>query len=156
MVVPQEQLTSLQAATINALRGRGKKNPIIGKHIAEIIGLKPRSSGKEGADMRSIIHALRLKGYPICATGSGYWWPANSGELGDYLGSLQRRIADIAKALAAMQWEGAEKIYMDAPEKLQNEAHRFGVQLPDRYTIFNVKHDRMAEFKRMYPKAVEL
>ena len=42
--------------------------PLTAKQITHIIGLKEDFS-KEGANMRSIIHALRVKGYPICANG---------------------------------------------------------------------------------------
>lgn len=53
--------------------------------------------------MRSIINALRVKGYPICANGIGYYWPATPKELDDFIASFQGRINDQQKACSGMR-----------------------------------------------------
>lgn len=87
----------------------GKADPVTGKEIANQIGLKPRSTGKEGADMRSVLNALRTKGYPICADGKGYWWPRDDHELSAYITSFQGRIDDQQKACDGLK-KGFDKI----------------------------------------------
>lgn len=96
-------LTDLQTAALDAITNHDAAHPITGKAVAGIIGLKERKSGKEGADMRSIVHALRVKGYPICATGAGYWWPKNKEEAQAYILSFQGRIDDQQVALDGMR-----------------------------------------------------
>lgn len=96
-------LTELQRAALDTITDHGAANPITGKSIAGIIGLKERKSGKEGADLRSIVHALRVKGYPICATGAGYWWPKTREEADAYIASFQGRIDDQQIALDGMR-----------------------------------------------------
>lgn len=96
-------LTDFQRAALDTITDRDSLHPVTGKKVAEIIGLKDRKSGKEGADMRSIIHALRVKGYPICATGAGYWWPKTREEADAYIASFQGRIDDQQTALDGMR-----------------------------------------------------
>lgn len=92
-------LTDLQQNTLRLVGAHQKGNEITGKEIANTIGLKPRSTGKEGADMRSIINALRRKGYPICANGNGYFWPGSRAEIEEYIASLEGRIRKEQEAL---------------------------------------------------------
>lgn len=95
-------LTTLQMLTLEQVCKRPKGDEIRGKDIAKLIGLKPRNTGKEGADMRSIIHALRIKGYPICANGKGYYWAADDTELMAYLKGFEARINDQRAAMQGM------------------------------------------------------
>jgi hypothetical protein len=92
-------LTSLQEQAWILIQHSRKGSEITGKSIANAIGLKPRSSGKDGADMRSIIHALRVKGYPICANGKGYYTANGILEVDEYADSLEARINDMETAL---------------------------------------------------------
>ena len=84
-------ITYLQEKTLMALM-----NPagviLTGVQISRLIGLKERHTGKAGADMRSIIHALRVKGYPVCAKGVGYYLAQNSVELSRYITEFQGRV----------------------------------------------------------------
>lgn len=96
------ELTILQESTLNAVRPRGRKHEITGAQLQRVIGLKPRSE-KAGAEMRSVIHALRVKGYPICVNGKGYFWPADRAELDAYLEDFEARIQDQQKALNGMR-----------------------------------------------------
>ncbi len=85
-------LTEIQRKTLVEISHCTKASKLTGKQIANKIGLKERKSGKEGADMRSVINALRGKGFPICADGEGYFWPQTSQELSQFVSSLQGRI----------------------------------------------------------------
>ena len=97
------ELTDLQEKALSLLRTRTVRNPMTGKHIALSIGLKDRDSGKEGADMRAIIHALRKKNYPICANGKGYFYASNTRELRTYIESLQGRVNSEQEAIFGLK-----------------------------------------------------
>lgn len=97
------ELTELQEKTVAILQFTNSLEPVTGRDIANRIGLRPRSSGKEGADMRSIIHALRIKGFPICANGDGYFWARTSVELNDFIRSFQARVDDQQRAIDGMK-----------------------------------------------------
>ena len=105
----REAFTDLQERVAGVIEKHTKNSPITGAQIANEVGLKPRNTGKEGADMRAIINALRVKGYPICADGNGYWWPETKAELEEYIASLEGRIADQQKALSGLKL-GFERI----------------------------------------------
>lgn len=91
-------LTSTEQLVLIEIGTHYKGNEVTGTKVANAIGLKPRDTGKEGADLRSIVNALRRKGYPVCANGRGYFWPRNQTEILDYQESLQKRLAKIQEA----------------------------------------------------------
>jgi len=93
-------MTETQREVLDVLLAGGK---ITGKQIAMKVGLKIRDTGKEGADLRAIVNALRRKGYPICADSNGYWYANNTGELVDYIASLQGRIDKETEALNGLK-----------------------------------------------------
>lgn len=95
-------LTAWQERALAVISKRRKSSPIIGKKIALEIGLKERDSGKEGADMRSIVHALRVKGYPICADSRGYYYASSRRELEEYTESLRGRIRKEQEAVTGL------------------------------------------------------
>lgn len=95
-------LTTLQELTLNEIHGRRKGREITGAQLTKITRLVPRSEFA-GADMRQVVHALRVKGYPICANGKGYYWPEDKAELDGYLESFKTRIEDQKKAYYGMQ-----------------------------------------------------
>ena len=118
----QNKLTQYQLDALTTIMSRSSEGPITGKEIASIINLKPRDNGLDGADLRSIVHALRTKGYPICADTRGYWWPANVEELDAYIVSLQGRIDMQQEACDALRsgrsMVGAKKVEEVVPQKL--------------------------------------
>ena len=65
-------LTELQSMTYQIIKDHGRSNPIIGADIQRQINLTDRDH-KKGANLRSIINALRDKGYAICASDEGYY-----------------------------------------------------------------------------------
>lgn len=96
-------LTYLQIRALDVIRSRTSTCPITGKDLANAIGLKKRVSGKEGADMRQIINALRDKSYPICANTRGYFYPRSSRELSEYINSLQLRVNEMQKSIEGLR-----------------------------------------------------
>jgi hypothetical protein len=96
-------LTSLQLSVLGIVEMYTQEKPILGKDIANRIGLKDRDSNKEGADLRSIVNALRVKGYPICASSRGYYYPRNERELDEYIESLEGRIRAEQKAVDGLR-----------------------------------------------------
>ncbi len=96
-------MTSLQVDVLNVLINHPKSNPITGKEIAFAVNLKERDSGKEGADLRSIINALRVHGYPVCAAGTGYYYAKTEKELDEFIASFSGRIEKQTKALIGLR-----------------------------------------------------
>jgi hypothetical protein len=95
-------LTDLQRGALDLITMHPLARPITGTEIASRIGLK-NSKSREGADLRSVIHALRVKGYPVCASGNGYWWPADGDELKAYIGSLEARAMEVQEAVDGLK-----------------------------------------------------
>lgn len=114
-----EPLTDSEEQALAVIIDKRKEKPITGKDVADAIGLKIIQTGKEGADMREIINSLRIKGYPICASGLGYYWPVSKEELLEYIKSFAGRIRAQEEALAAMR-NGFDKIGQDVTEVLEN------------------------------------
>ena len=96
-------LTLLQTEALECIKKHPKSNPITGAKLAAEINLEPRDTGKDGADMRSVINALRTKGKPICAGARGYFWPKDYAELNQYIDEFQRRIDDQQKAINGLR-----------------------------------------------------
>lgn len=143
------ELTDLQYATLNILKERLPGTPVTGKDIANAIGLKPRSSGKEGADMRSIIHALRVKGHPICADGRGYWLPASKEELKAYIESFQGRVDDQQAAVDGMRLGLANH---GLPEKPVRPLPRYIYRDVDD-KLYDVPAEQVEMFEKKFPGA---
>lgn len=96
------KLTDIQQATLDIIKTRGKHNPITGANLTDQVGVKDDVK-TPGANMRSVIHALRMKGLPICANSQGYWWPTTSQELSAYIVEFQARINEQQKACDALR-----------------------------------------------------
>lgn len=76
-------------------------NEINGKTILVSAGIKSR--GQDGADLRSIIHALRVKGHPICANGRGYYVAKSKKEIDEYCTQLDGRARQMSEALVGLR-----------------------------------------------------
>lgn len=144
------ELTELQRAALEILRARSVLNPITGKEVANMIGLKPRSTGKDGADMRSIINALRVKGFPVCATGNGYWWPRDRVELEGYINSFQGRIDDQQHACDGLKLGLKDFASIEVPPRELS----YMVTTDTGVRFFKFAETRLKEFLTKYPKAV--
>jgi hypothetical protein len=78
----------------------GINSPLSGSKISSLINLKTK--GIQGAEMRNIIHKIRLRHYPVCATFAGYYYAMTIEELEEFRKILRERIdkqIEIWKAL---------------------------------------------------------
>jgi hypothetical protein len=103
-------LTFLQQKVLSIVSQRPISNPITGKGIAEALKIK-EVPGKYGASMRAIIHALRVKGYPVCASGRGYYWPKNDLELSAFIHAFKIRVLQEERAVNGLEksWDKVPK-----------------------------------------------
>lgn len=150
-------LTDLQRGALDLITMHPHSRPITGTEVANRIGLKPRSTGKEGADMRSVIHALRMKGYPICASGRGYWYPASGDELKAYIESLEARANDQLEAAAGLKlgYELVGQAKGQEAVKVATKA-RFTAKKDGIRTAFEISEANVEAFKEKYPDAERL
>ncbi len=108
-------MTGLQTDVLAVIINHGKENPITGKQIAFAVELQERDLGKKGADLRSIVNALRVKGYPICASGGGYYYAKTEKELDEFIESFAGRIEKQASALMGLRKAKESFIVKDVP-----------------------------------------
>lgn len=97
-----ENLTFYQEEALRIIALHTQNNPITGVAVAKRINLKDRDSGKEGADIREVINALRCKGYPICANSMGYFYARLKPELQTFIESFKGRIDKQTEAYNGM------------------------------------------------------
>lgn len=153
----KETLTRLQEDALTTIMERRRGNPITGKEVASAIGLKPRATGMDGADLRSIVNALRCKGYPICACNDGYYWPGSDADLTAYLDIFQGRIADQAKALAGMRL-GFDRILPTAVKDSieASKVYHYEVEVEGQRVCKEVAGNRVEAFLLAFPDARKL
>lgn len=98
-----ESLTPLQHNTLNILvKETSAAKPIPNIYLAKRIGM-PTGKQLAGADMRSIIHALRVKNFPICANTRGYFYARNDDELSKFIVKMQERVIAQEDALKGLK-----------------------------------------------------
>jgi len=73
----------------------GQENAVSGKRLKKI----PRV---HEAELRKLIHNLRVDGTPICSDRTGYFYPANSGEVYTTILQLQRMELGLRMASSGM------------------------------------------------------
>lgn len=96
-----KKFTDIQQRTLDIIKARGKGNPITGAELTYLVDIEDQPRAK-GANMRSVIHALRVKGQPICANNLGYWWPASQEELSAYISEFQARVTKQQEAVDSL------------------------------------------------------
>ena len=97
-------LSPNQHATLKILiADTSSKAPISNLMLSKKIGMRERRSGVEGGDMRSIIHALRVKGFPVCANGRGYFYARTDAELSKFILAMQNRLQSQEDALKGLK-----------------------------------------------------
>ena len=99
-------LTELQERAWDAIRKAKKGQEITARNVARIINLevkRPEDFNKGLAMMQAIIHALRVKGYPVCANGKGYYPGTTEQEIREYAQSLQGRIDKMQEAVVGIR-----------------------------------------------------
>jgi|CXWL01.1.fsa_nt_gi hypothetical protein len=150
-------LTDLQRRTLEIISMHPANKPVTGKEVAIQIGLKARATGKEGADMRSIIHALQVKGYPVCASGRGYWYPSDGDELKAYIGSLKARATMVQEAVDGLKCGYALVGQAKAQEAVKVATKvRFIAKKDGIRTAFEISEANIEAFMEQYPDAERL
>jgi transcriptional regulator of NAD metabolism len=97
-------LTPNQHATLKILMtDTSAKQPIIGSVIAKRINLKAMMTVIESSAMRSIIHTLRVEGFPICANSRGYFYAKTQEELSKFIMKFEKRIMGEEEALKGLK-----------------------------------------------------
>ena len=74
----------------------GRENAIRGKQ------LKKRFRIHE-AELRKLVHNLRVDGAPICSDRTGYFYPANAWEVIATIGHLRRMRDGVEKAIRSLE-----------------------------------------------------
>jgi hypothetical protein len=101
-----EQLTIIEE-TVLSLLGKGKVNAKPSKQIiVELQSLGIDLGADPTRELRDIMHKLRLKGYPICASNdalAGYFLAETPDELWDYIQREIDRLRQQAKPIAALK-----------------------------------------------------
>lgn len=99
------QITPLQKRVLDILiLDTNEKRAITGMNIVKRIGLAAFGNKSiPGADMRQVIHALRLKGFPICANSRGYFYARTEEALSKFIVRLQSRLQSQEEALNGLK-----------------------------------------------------
>lgn len=96
-------MTPLQLDVLGVLVNHPKEKPITRKELAFAVNLTERDKGRDGADLRSVINALRVHGYPVCAAGTGYYYASKEEDLDEFILSFSGRIEKQMKALIGLR-----------------------------------------------------
>lgn len=86
---------------LEILQSADRSNPVYSQSIADTLDIQEEHA--TCVKTRMLIKELIEDGYPIGATGNGYFWIHTLGELFEYTDSLKRRIAGIEKRIANVQ-----------------------------------------------------
>lgn len=101
-----EQLTIIEE-TVLSLLGKGKVNAKPSKQIiAELQSLGIDLGADPVRELRDIMHQLRLKGFPICASNdalAGYFLAETPDELWDYIQRELDRLRQQAKPISVLK-----------------------------------------------------
>lgn len=96
-------LTQLQHYALKILiQDSTESAPITGTNLSKRLSLKQKT-GAEGANLRQIIHTLRVKGFPVCATGRGYFYARTQGQLSKFITQLQGRLLSQEETLSGLK-----------------------------------------------------
>lgn len=90
---------------------------------SKIVGWMKIRNVQTNVSVRAIqeaVHELRKMGYPICANGRGYYWPADAEELNDFVKKMKKRTKAICIATAGLQ-KAYDKIYLNSPAVITAE-----------------------------------
>jgi hypothetical protein len=105
-VTATEQLTIIEE-TVLSLLGKGKVNAKPSKQIiAELQSLGIDLGADPVRELRDIMHQLRLKGFPICASNdalAGYFLAETPDELWDYIQRELDRLRQQAKPISVLK-----------------------------------------------------
>lgn len=114
-------LTETQTKILEFISNRGKNNPITSYQLSNQAGIKDKD-WKLGSNLRSVINTLRDKGYPICASNEGYYYPQNKEELKQFIESFKNRILQQQLAVNSLEekldcWDNINNFEKEDKEK---------------------------------------
>ncbi len=96
-------LTPLQQNVLSILvNDTNEKSPITGWHLAKRAGFL-RKPGEDKGGMRGVIHALRKKNFPICASNGGYFYARTDDQLSKFIIRLSARMTAQEEALTGLK-----------------------------------------------------
>ena len=98
-------------------------NPLRSDQIEDELGLS-------GTAVRSIVHAMRIKGHGICSSSKGYWI-GNQSEILDTVSSLEQRARSIADVTHGLR--RAARLMTNNPEGESNSKMEQVDMFPGRY-----------------------
>lgn len=73
----------------------GRENAISGKQLKKMFRVRE-------AELRKMVHNLRVEGIPVCSDRTGYFYPRTGGEVLATILQLQRMEAGIGKAIQGL------------------------------------------------------
>ena len=76
--------------------------PISGANLKKKFNIK--SNKTDNGNVRAIIHALRLKNYPICANSKGYCYAKTDIELSKFITKMNTRVEAMNEAIKGMTY----------------------------------------------------
>lgn len=103
----------------SAERGTSEK-PIPASKIVKWMKMRNLNTRASVRAIQDAVHELRKEGYPICANGRGYYWPADADELNDFVKKMQKRARAIHVATAGLK-KSYSKIYLNSPAVITAE-----------------------------------
>ncbi len=111
---------------------------ITGLNLAKRVGFL-RKQGEDQGGMRGVIHALRVKGFPICANGRGYFYARSDEELSKFIFKLQGRVDKQQEAVF-----GLKEAYHNIGKLAENPKVEYTKRVPVRtpngsMTYFDLK-----------------
>lgn len=97
----------LEEICIISIENATKENPVKAKTLRQFYC----NETKEWVNIRRVqeaVQSLRMRGFPICANGEGYYWPGSTVELFNYIDGIKQRVSELNKMLeAVMQKHGS-------------------------------------------------
>ena len=74
----------------------GRENAISGKRLKKMFHVRE-------AELRKMVHNLRVEGIPVCSDRTGYFYPANAWEVIATIGHLRRMRDGVEKAIRSLE-----------------------------------------------------
>jgi hypothetical protein len=144
-----EELGIVEETVLSLLR-KGKVEAKPSRQIiAELQSLGIDLGGDPTRELRDIMHKLRLKGYPICASNdtlAGYFLAETPDELWDYIQRELDRLRQQAKPIAALR-----KVYRRWVDELEGQRKLSVISEEGQTFLRSLLHDSEIELLRQQP-----
>ena len=110
-------MNNLQQDALRILKSHSIEYPITARFLAEQLGIKKQLKGQEQANVRSVVHALRIQRFPICSSSKGYWIARSQRELDDSISDIQGRINSMQEMVSGLR----ESVIEEEKESTEEE-----------------------------------